>query len=82
MRYILSIFLFSILLQNIMTNKDILNRMARAAITLRNLVKYKEAQMRKLQDNTDEVPERLNTVPTDIPDDIKNDPQVNKTLDP
>ena len=83
MRYVLSIFLFSILLQNIITtNQDILNRMARSAITLRNLVKYKKEQMRKLQANTDEVPEGLNTVPTNIPDEIKNDPEANKTLDP
>ena len=67
MRSILSIFLFSILFQNIITNKDNLNRIARASITLRNLVKYKKDLMRKLQASTDETPEGLYTVPTDIP---------------
>ena len=65
MRYILSIFLFSILIQNIITEQEILDRMARAAITLRNIVKYKQEQMRKLQDNT-ETPDIEITLPTDL----------------
>lgn len=80
MRYILSIFLFSILLQNIITNQDIVDRMDRASITLRNLLKYKKEKMRKLQDNTDDTPEGLNTVPTDIPEETQR--EAAKTLDP
>ena len=80
MRSILSIFLFSILVQNIITNKDNLNRMARASITLRNLVKYKKDLMRKLQASTDETPEGLNTVPTDIPAETAR--EAAKTLNP
>jgi len=46
--------------------------MARAALTLRNIVKAKEEKMRKLQQGTDQVSESepdftVNTVPTDIP---------------
>ena len=67
MRYILSIFLFSILIQNIITEQDILDRMARAAIALRNIVKYKQEQMRKLQVNT-YTPDIVVTVPTDLPE--------------
>ena len=78
MRYALSIFLFSILLQNILTNKDILDRMARASITLRNLVKYKRNQMRKLQEKTDEDIEVINTIPSDIPPDTQK--SANQTL--
>ena len=80
MRSILSIFLFSILFQNIITNKDNLNSMAHASITLRNLVKYKKDLMRKLQASTDETPEDLYTVPTDIPADTAK--EANTTLDP
>ena len=80
MRSILSIFLFSILFQNIITNKDNLNSMARASITLRNLVKYKKDLMRKLQASTDETPEDLYTVPTDIPAETAK--EANTTLDP
>ena len=81
MRYILSIFLFSILIQNIITEQDILDRMARAAIALRNIVKYKQEQMRKLQDDT-ETPEIEVTVPTNLPEDIKNNANANATLNP
>ena len=81
MRYILSIFLFSILIQNIITEQDILDRMARAAITLRNIVKYKQEQMRKLQVNT-YTPEIEITVPTNLPEDIKNNANANATLNP
>ena len=79
MRYILSIFLFSILIQNIITEQDILDRMARAAITLRNIVKYKQEQMRKLQDNT-ETPVIEVTVPRDLPEETKK--QAEATLNP
>ena len=79
MRYILSIFLFSILIQNIITEQDILDRMARAAITLRNIVKYKQEQMRKLQDNT-ETPNIGVTVPTDLPEETKKN--ASATLNP
>ena len=79
MRYILSIFLFSILIQNIITEQDILDRMARAAIALRNIVKYKQEQMRKLQDKT-YTPEIVVTVPTGLPPEtIKN---ASETLNP
>ena len=78
MRYILSIFLFSILIQNIITEQDILDRMARAAIALRNIVKYKQEQMRKLQDDT-YTPDVV-TVPTDLPPEtLKN---ASATLNP
>ena len=79
MRYILSIFLFSILIQNIITEQDILDRMARAAIALRNIVKYKQEQMRKLQDNT-ETPNIGVTVPTDLPEETKKN--ASATLNP
>ena len=78
MRYILSIFLFSILIQNIITEQDILDRMARAAIALRNIVKYKQEQMRKLQDDT-YTPDVV-TVPTDLPEETKK--QAAATLNP
>ena len=79
MRYILSIFLFSILIQNIITEQDILDRMARAAIALRNIVKYKQEQMRKLQADTS-TPEIVVTVPTDLPPETKK--QAAATLNP
>ena len=79
MRYILSIFLFSILIQNIITEQDILDRMARAAIALRNIVKYKQEQMRKLQVNT-YTPAIVVTVPTDLPEETKK--QAAATLNP
>ena len=78
MRYILSIFLFSILIQNIITEQDILDRMARAAIALRNIVKYKQEQMRKLQDDT-YTPDVV-TVPTDLPEETKK--KAEATLNP
>ena len=79
MRYILSIFLFSILIQNIITEQDILDRMARAAIALRNIVKYKQEQMRKLQVNT-YTPDIVVTVPTDLPEETKK--KAEATLNP
>ena len=79
MRYILSIFLFSILIQNIITEQDILDRMARAAIALRNIVKYKQEQMRKLQVNT-YTPNIVVTVPTDLPEETKK--KAEATLNP
>ena len=79
MRYILSIFLFSILIQNIITEQDILDRMARAAIALRNIVKYKQEQMRKLQVDT-ETPNIEVTVPTDLPEETKK--KAEATLNP
>ena len=79
MRYILSIFLFSILIQNIITEQDILDRMARAAIALRNIVKYKQEQMRKLQVNT-YTPAIVVTVPTDLPEETIK--KANATLNP
>lgn len=79
MRYILSIFLFSILIQNIITEQDILDRMARAAITLRNIVKYKQEQMRKLQENT-ETPVMEVAVPGDLPEETKK--KAEATLNP
>jgi len=78
MRYILSIFLFSILIQNIITEQDILDRMARAAIALRNIVKYKQEQMRKLQEDTG-IP-YIVTVPTDLPEETKK--KAEATLNP
>ena len=83
MRYLLSLFLLSVLLQNIITSQDILDRMARASITLRNLVKYKRNQMRKLQANTDIVPDDiLNTLPTNIPKHIGSDAEATLADDP
>ena len=46
MRYVLSFLLLCILFQNIITTKDYVKRMARASLTLRNIVKNK----RKLQE--------------------------------
>ena len=65
MRYVLSFLLLCILFQNIITTKDYVKRMARASLTLRNIVKNK----RKLQQDTTEVtPEDpIPTTPTDIP---------------
>ena len=47
-----------------------IEKMARAALTLRNIVKAKEEKMRKLQQATDQEPEPnfiVNTIPADIP---------------
>jgi len=66
--------------------------MARAALTLRNIVKAKEEKMRKLQQGTDQVSEPennfiVNTIPADIPTDsptiqeaqnLSNVPQVER----
>ena len=64
MRYVLSFLLLCILFQNIITTKEYVKRMARASLTLRNIVKNK----RKLQ-GTNEVTleDPIPTTPTDIP---------------
>ena len=73
MKYILSFLFLCVVFQCIQANEDrdvILKKMARAALTLRNIVKAKEEKMRKLQQGTDQVPENeiiVNTVPADIP---------------
>ena len=72
MKYILSFLFLCVVFQCIQANEDrdvILKKMARAALTLRNIVKAKEEKMRKLQQETDQEPEpdfTVNTVPTDI----------------
>ena len=73
MKYILSFLFLCVVFQCIQANEDrdvILKKMARAALTLRNIVKAKEEKMRKLQQGTDQEPElefTVNTVPADIP---------------
>ena len=73
MKYILSFLFLCVVFQCIQANEDrdvILKKMARAALTLRNIVKAKEEKMRKLQQGTDQEPEPeiiVNTVPADIP---------------
>ena len=75
MKYILSFLFLCVVFQCIQANEDrdvILKKMARAALTLRNIVKAKEEKMRKLQQGTNQVSESepdftVNTVPTDIP---------------
>ena len=73
MKYILSFLFLCVVFQCIQANEDrdvILKKMARAALTLRNIVKAKEEKMRKLQQSTDLEPEPeiiVNTVPADIP---------------
>ena len=64
MRYVLSFLLLCILFQNIITTKDYVKRMARASLTLRNIVKNR----RKLQEDTAEATEEepIPTTPTDI----------------
>ena len=91
MKYILSFLFLCVVFQCIQANEDrdvILKKMARAALTLRNIVKAKEEKMRKLEQTTDLEPEpefTVNTVPTDIPADsptiqeaqnLSNIPQV------
>ena len=78
MRYVLSFLLLCILFQNIITTKDYVKRMARASLTLRNIVKNK----RKLQQDTTEVtPEDpIPTTPTDIPQSTAD--AANETLAP
>ena len=62
MRYVLSFLLLCILFQNIITTKDYVKRMARASLTLRNIVKNR----RKLQEDTAEATEEepIPTTPT------------------
>ena len=73
MKYILSFLFLCVVFQCIQANEDrdvILKKMARAALTLRNIVKAKEEKMRKLQQATDQEPEPnfiVNTIPADIP---------------
>ena len=73
MKYILSFLFLCVVFQCIQANEDrdvILKKMARAALTLRNIVKAKEEKMRKLQQGTDQEPEPnfiVNTIPDDIP---------------
>ena len=93
MKYILSFLFLCVVFQCIQANEDrdvILKKMARAALTLRNIVKAKEEKMRKLQQGTDQVSEPennfiVNTIPADIPTDsptiqeaqnLSNVPQV------
>jgi hypothetical protein len=86
MRYVLSFLLLCILFQNIITTKEYAKRMARASLTLRNIVKNK----RKLQQDTTEVTledDPIPTTPTDIPQSTAEDaketlaPAVNYTDD-
>ena len=73
MKYILSFLFLCVVFQCIQANEDrdvILKKMARAALTLRNIVKAKEEKIRKLQQATDQEPENnfiVNTIPEDIP---------------
>ena len=73
MKYILSFLFLCVVFQCIQANEDrdvILKKMARAALTLRNIVKAKEEKMRKLQQGTDQELEpefTVSTVPEDIP---------------
>ena len=73
MKYILSFLFLCVVFQCIQANEDrdvILKKMARAALTLRNIVKAKEEKMRKLQQGTDQEPEpplTISTIPADIP---------------
>ena len=78
MKYVLSFLLLCILFQSIITTKDYVKRMARASLTLRNIVKNK----RKLQQDTTEVtPEDpIPTTPTDIPQSTAD--AANETLAP
>ena len=77
MRYVLSFLLLCILFQNIITTKEYVKRMARASLTLRNIVKNK----RKLQ-GTNEVTleDPIPTTPTDIPQSTAD--AANETLAP
>jgi len=73
MKYILSFLFLCVVFQYIQANEDrnvILKKIARAALTSRNIVKAKEEKMRKLQQATDQEPEpgfTVSTVPADIP---------------
>lgn len=72
MRFNLSFLLILIFFQNIISNEDNLLRMERAALTLRNFVKYKREAIRKLQ-GSDEPEIMPNTIPPELPEDIKKD---------
>ena len=95
MKYILSFLFLCVVFQCIQANEDrdvILKKMARAALTLRNIVKAKEEKMRKLQQATDQEPEpgfTVSTIPADIPNsstiqpaqNLSNVPQVEPVTD-
>jgi len=69
MKYIFSFIFLCVIFHCIQANEDrkqILKKMNRAALALRNIVKAKEAKMRKLQ-NTQEPDFTVNTIPTNIP---------------
>ena len=69
MKYIFSFIFLCVIFHCIQANEDrkqILKKMNRAALTLRNILKAKEVKMRKLQ-NTQEPDFTVNTIPTNIP---------------
>jgi hypothetical protein len=73
MKYIFSFIFLCVIFHCILANEDrkqILKKMNRAALTLRNIVKAKEAKMRKLQ-NTQEPDFTVNTIPANIPPNSK-----------
>ena len=73
MKYIFSFIFLCVIFHCIQANEDrkqILKKMNRAALTLRNIVKAKEAKMRKLQ-NTQEPDFTVNTIPANIPPNAK-----------
>ena len=77
MKYIFSFIFLCVIFHCIQANEDrkqILKKMNRAAFTLRNIVKAKEAKMRKLQ-NTQEPDFTVNTIPTNIP---SNSPTIQR----
>ena len=71
MKYIFSFIFLCVIFHCIQANDDrkqILKKMNRAALTLRNIIKAKETKMRKLQ-NTQEPDFTISTIPTNIPSD-------------
>jgi len=73
MKYIFSFIFLCVIFHCIQANEDrkqILKKMNRSALTLRNIVKAKEAKTRKLQ-NTQEPDFTVNTLPADIPPNTK-----------
>ena len=73
MKYIFSFIFLCVIFHCIQANEDrkqILKKMNRAALTLRNVVNAKEAKMRKLQ-NTQEPDLTVNTIPAGIPPNSK-----------
>lgn len=63
-KYVLSFLLFSVTFQDTLTRKETLDKMARVAITLKKIVKYKQDTLRKLQNTDDFEPY---TTPTNLP---------------